>query len=69
MYYTICPRCGAYLDPGEPCDCKDEQAAKVRKRLANAMRMHEFLNNNDFIQEELGYGQFEFFSGARAGRD
>lgn len=22
-YYT-CPRCGANLDPGEPCDCEEE---------------------------------------------
>lgn len=20
-YYTICPYCGAHLDPGERCDC------------------------------------------------
>ncbi len=20
-YYSICPECGATLDPGEPCDC------------------------------------------------
>lgn len=24
-YFNICPECGAYLDPGEPCDCKEEQ--------------------------------------------
>lgn len=22
--YRICPHCGAYLDPGEPCDCQDD---------------------------------------------
>lgn len=22
-YYKICPYCGAYLDPGERCDCGD----------------------------------------------
>ena len=22
-YYNICPDCGARLDPGERCDCKD----------------------------------------------
>ncbi len=24
MYYHECPCCGAYLDPGEPCDCEIE---------------------------------------------
>lgn len=22
-YYWTCPDCGANLDPGEPCDCKN----------------------------------------------
>lgn len=24
-YYTVCPNCGCYLDPGETCDCKREK--------------------------------------------
>lgn len=24
-YYTICPTCGATLDPGEKCDCEKEE--------------------------------------------
>lgn len=24
MYYNSCPLCGANLDPGEPCDCKEQ---------------------------------------------
>lgn len=24
-YYRTCPCCGANLDPGERCDCQDEQ--------------------------------------------
>lgn len=24
-YYRTCPDCGAHLDPGEKCDCKDEK--------------------------------------------
>lgn len=23
-YYNICPHCGSHLDPGERCDCKQE---------------------------------------------
>lgn len=24
-YYSTCPYCEAHLDPGERCDCQDEQ--------------------------------------------
>lgn len=24
-YYRECPYCGASLDPGERCDCRDEE--------------------------------------------
>lgn len=24
MYAEICPDCGAYLDPGERCNCEDD---------------------------------------------
>ena len=27
MLYWTCERCGANLDPGEPCDCRDEGSA------------------------------------------
>lgn len=26
-YYNECPLCGATLDPGERCDCQDEEEA------------------------------------------
>lgn len=26
-YYTVCPDCGAHLDPGEQCDCETKKAA------------------------------------------
>lgn len=25
MHYKTCPYCGANLDPGERCDCRDEK--------------------------------------------
>ena len=24
-FYNVCPFCGAHLDPGERCDCKEQQ--------------------------------------------
>ncbi|MCM1179948.1 MAG: hypothetical protein NC347_06810 [Clostridium sp.] len=29
-YYNVCPNCGAHLDPGEPCDCKDRVEEKPK---------------------------------------
>jgi hypothetical protein len=34
MYYKQCPLCGAYLDPGEDCDCRNETH---RRRKARSM--------------------------------
>lgn len=28
-FYRVCPCCGAYLDPGERCDCQDEKKAAL----------------------------------------
>ena len=28
-YYKTCPRCGAYLDPGEQCDCSEAKAKRA----------------------------------------
>lgn len=32
-YYNVCPDCGAYLDPGEPCDCKDRVEEKPMRNV------------------------------------
>lgn len=29
MQCKQCPLCGAYLDPGERCDCKEKEAAPL----------------------------------------
>lgn len=31
-YYRICPRCGCNLDPGEPCDCEEEEKREREHR-------------------------------------
>lgn len=33
MGYRVCPYCGAHLDAGEKCDCREEECGnKVEKR-------------------------------------
>ena len=29
-----CEQCGAYLDPGEHCDCKEEEQQKVSELMS-----------------------------------
>lgn len=44
MYGYICRECGSHLDPGEKCDCLEEQRvreSKLRKRQAEAIRLLE----------------------------
>ena len=33
--YKVCPFCGASLDIGEACDCKDDSTAPKTPRKAN----------------------------------
>lgn len=34
-YYRTCPDCGANLDPGERCDCHDDNEDKEDKEDAD----------------------------------
>lgn len=31
-YYNTCPDCGAALDPGERCDCRDNKVVKLKPK-------------------------------------
>lgn len=53
MYYHKCPYCGDNLDPGERCDCLDIHETKLRKRLANNLKMEELLEVEEWKQEKL----------------
>ena len=46
-YYRICPNCGAALDPGEKCDCEDEE----NQRQIRAEQLYK---------QEAGSGQLTF---------
>jgi hypothetical protein len=32
--YKTCPDCGAHLDPGELCDCRESAAEKAKENQA-----------------------------------
>ena len=34
--YRECPYCGAHLDPGERCDCQDEEKDRPGEEIAGA---------------------------------
>ena len=35
-YWKECPRCGSHLDPGEVCDCGDQEKTAKRPRASEA---------------------------------
>ena len=35
-YYRICPFCGAALDPGERCDCRERTESEQRENKGKA---------------------------------
>lgn len=43
MYGYICERCGAHLDPGEPCDCLKEEEIRRQKHVLITSQMDEML--------------------------
>lgn len=42
-YYRICPRCGCSLDPGERCDCEEEEKRErdQRKKMFEGLIVQE----------------------------
>lgn len=34
-YWHVCPYCGAYLDPGERCDCRQSEQPAARRSADN----------------------------------
>ena len=49
MYLYICPVCGAYLDPGERCDCTEEREREEQERAERNLDIWK-----DLIREEDG---------------
>lgn len=57
-YYNTCPKCGANLDPGEPCDCMVEKKKRekfyesVTSVTAKTRQLSFSLNNKGVVGYE-----------------
>ena len=55
MYGYICPECGCYLDPGEKCDCKEEEKMR-EERIARSVGLF-----HDGVSGKRKYGYRAFY--------
>ena len=59
-YYKTCPHCGAHLDPGETCDCRDNkktaldaaniQSGTVEQSLSDTVSTSNINENGGFVK-------------------
>ena len=42
-YYNICPDCGANLDPGERCTCRQEHERRIKIMRKQDQRMQRVI--------------------------
>lgn len=62
MRNYICPDCGAYLDPGEVCDCK-EKAAPGDAKPGAARKIYLLIVYRKMVKKSMDYYEL------RRGRD
>ena len=58
-YYNTCPLCGSNLDPGEPCDCREERE-KVTEFFGRHLRAEPVIGQMAFVfddKEVIGYAE------------
>ena len=59
-YFRTCPHCGAHLDPGEVCDCRNNEEApasaanagegRVEQSLTDAVSTSTITENGGFVK-------------------
>lgn len=53
MYAHKCEFCGAYLDPGERCDCLDEKEKESKKTQKQAIDLSKYIREGKHGQLKL----------------
>ena len=48
-YFKTCPHCGAHLDPGEKCDCRDKRENPADAANADEVKNESATNTNALI--------------------
>ena len=48
MSYKICPYCGAHLDPGEVCDCREKEKTPAGAANAGEGKVEQNLPGPDY---------------------
>lgn len=54
-FYRTCARCGANLDPGEPCDCEQEEI-RMRERFVQKTKMNSKTGQISFVFDRKDVG-------------
>lgn len=54
-FYRTCSRCGSHLDPGEHCDCGQEEK-RMRERFAQKVRVDSKTGQLSFMSDERNVG-------------
>ncbi len=45
--YKVCPKCGAHLDHGEPCDCEDRAEREAAQDAADLASQPVFVGERE----------------------
>ena len=52
-YWNVCPDCGAHLDPGEKCDCKEAGTCQVKNMSLTAAGYRATLPGNVLLSHTV----------------
>ena len=57
-YYNTCSKCGANLDPGEPCDCEEQ-----RERIYKDVKQNKETGQYSICMERKSKAPYNYLMG------